>query len=364
MKHLKGMITYFLALVLLTGVGCADNKTALESSNTLSQNSTTEPVNVQEETASYVRLPLKKGVNLTCWEMDEWRPREYLVEEKYYHELSKQGFDHVRIPVNFSLYATSADVDPIPKDFLAKVDRAVKLAFKYNLYVILDMHGCGDINNNADVWKQQLFAQWKQLANHYKDYDEKLIFELLNEPSDGGNKGVSPLNGERLNEIMNETIRVIREIDKERVLVAAVSPTNMVYGMDTVTLPSNDKNIIVAVHSYEPIEFTHQGATWSSQIDDKNPREWKEEYKEVISDVISRAATYQEVSGRQVCLGEFGVCLDVAHEDDVAQYLKFITDECEKNQIGWCYWEFWMSFGIYDRNNECWKQYVLDALIN
>lgn len=379
MKFLRSIVSGIMVCSLLLGTGCSGGRTASNGDSSLADSPSNGGDVITGNAASsgkeddsgisasgmeYVRVPLKKGMNLTCWEMEEWRPREYLLEEKYYYELADKGFDHVRIPVKFSLYASSAESNPIPKDFLSKLDRAIKLAFKYDLYVVLDMHGCGDINNNTENWKQPLYAQWRQLAEHYKDYDDRLLFELLNEPADGGNKGISPLNSDKLNEIMNETIRVIREIDKERVLVAAVSPMNMVYSMDTVDLPADDSNIIAAVHSYEPLEFTHQGAAWSSQIADRNAVPWKDEYKKVISEVIAKAAAWSKNSGRQVWLGEFGVCLDVAAENDVSEYLSFITDECEKYDIGWCYWEFWMSFGAYDRKNECWKNYVLDPLMN
>ena len=350
-----------LAVILATVFsGCGGDDAKMVSSFSSSEAQSSSPVSENEN--KYVRVPLVRGMNMTCWEMKEWRPVEYLTEEKYYKELTSKGFDHVRIPVDFTLYSQNTGDYIIDSDFLTKLDTAIRLALDNGLYAVLDMHGCGSISRNVSAYEDMLYSYWRQLSERYSGYDERLLFELLNEPNTKGTEGDDPLNGEKLNRIINNLIKIIRETNPDRVIVAALGNGNTVYDMDSVTLPEDDPNIIAAFHSYEPMEFTHQGVTWSATADYPAPCEWKQEYEDTVEDVINRAAEWSERTGRQVWLGEFGVSLEKSPESSVSQYLSFITRLCEEKNIGWCYWEFWMSFGAFNRHTDSWNSYVVDAL--
>ena len=305
-----------------------------------------------EAASEFVHVPLRRGINFTCLEVEEWKPVDYIIEEKYYIMVKNRGFDHIRLPVNLSLYC---DENGIPDDgLLKKIDTAISLAEKNGLYIILDMHGCGNINADPDGEKALLFSLWEILAVRYKDYGDFLLFELLNEPN-------NQIDTAKLNEIQNELIAVIRGIDRDRVLVSAAANSNTVWSLNGLRLPEDDPNIIVAVHTYDPMSFTHQGAEWGSTRYDKCA--WDDSFAEDIENVLDIAASYQNESGRQVWIGEFGTYLSVAGEDDVSRYLSTVTRLCEARGMGWCYWEFWMGFGAYDRNAGVWRDYVIDALI-
>lgn len=320
----------------------------------------TENSGISYSDEGYVRVPLNRGMNFTCYEMVEYRPTEYVLEERYYRMVQSRGFDHIRLPVNFSLYCDSQY--NISEEIFEKVDKAISLAIAAGLYVVLDMHGCGDINSNADDGSKMLYALWEQVAEHYKDYNEKLIFELLNEPNTGTADAVCPLDADRLNEIQNEIITRIRRSNPDRVLVAAVADNNIVWNLEKLSLPKDDKNIIATVHIYTPMEFTHQGVTWSSSSN--YPKcDWRDTFQQDIENAVKIASDYQKNTGRQVWVGEFGTCLNVADEEDVISYLVTTRRLFENNGLGWCYWEFWMSFGAYDRYNGMWKEYVVNSLI-
>lgn len=308
----------------------------------------------------YVRVPLNRGINFTCLEMEEYRPEEYILEAGYYRTVKARGFDHIRLPVNFSLYCDANN--RISEDIFEKTDKAIKNALDAGLYAVLDMHGCGDINSNSTAETEKLYSLWEQVSRHYRDYDERLIFELLNEPNTGATGAPDPLDSDKLNEIQNGLITLIRDTNPKRVLIAAAADNNTVWNLKKLSLPEEDKNIITTVHIYNPMEFTHQGASWMSS--GGYPKcGWKSEFAESIADTVKIAADYQKSSGRQVWVGEFGVCLNVADEEDVRKYITAARSLFEANGLGWCYWEFWMSFGAFDRNNGVWKEYVVDSLI-
>ena len=295
--------------------------------------------------------------------MTQWKPEEYILENQYYQIVKSRGFDHVRLPVNFSLYLQSGSntVDPA---FFQKIDTAINLALNNGLYLILDMHGCGNINSNASGYEDMLYALWRQVAERYKNYGDHLLFEILNEPNMGGSNAPDPLTPARFNGIQQKCIRIIRSTNPTRVIVADVDINNQVGYLQTLSIPEDDPNIIVTVHSYEPIEFTHQGVTWSAPAHYPAPAMWTDDGTRMVTQVINAAAQWSQQSGRQVWVGEFGTDLaDGALPAEVVKYLTTFTQLCESKGIGWCYWEFWMGFGAFDRHTGQWKDFVVNALV-
>ena len=88
-------------------------------------------------------------------------------------------------------------------------------------------------------------------------FPDDVAFELLNEPKDAATTAA-------MNPIYAEAIRVIRETNPRRVIFVGPGKWNQISELPNLRLPDNDENLIVTVHCYDPFNFTHQGATWSS----------------------------------------------------------------------------------------------------
>ena len=74
-------------------------------------------------------------------------------------------------------------------------------------------------------------------------------------------------------------------------------------------LPEDDRNIIVTIHYYMPIQFTHQGAPWSEKNKNLSGIEWTNQKMEeqAIKNDFDSAQQWSDKYSRPLHLGEFGV---------------------------------------------------------
>ena len=103
---------------------------------------------------------------------------------------------------------------------------------------------------------ERFVSLWEQIAEHYKDSLDLVVFELYNEPY----KALTP---ELWNDLVRKTLPVIRKSNPSRTIV--IEPTiiiepNFVVCLDKLEIPKEEHNAIVSIHYYTPLEFTHQGA--------------------------------------------------------------------------------------------------------
>ena len=121
----------------------------------------------------------------------------------------------------------------------------------------MNIHHFDEFTSNPSAFANKFYALWRQIAAHYAKSPDDVAFELLNEPKDAATTVV-------LNPIYAEAIRVIRETNPRRVIFVGPGKWNQVSELPNLRLPDKDQNLIVTVHCYDPFNFTHQGATWTS----------------------------------------------------------------------------------------------------
>lgn len=302
-------------------------------------------------------VTLKKGLNLSALE-DIRKPSSYLFKQKTYTDMVELGFDHVRLPVDFRTYADKNGV--LKKSFFKRLDKIINIANNAGLAVMLDFHGWYDINvSNGD---DELFLNiWSNVAKHYKDYSNMLMFELINEPhtTEGGD-----LDMPTLMDLQTRAIENIREISPERTIVVATAEWNGPWTLKDFELPNYD-NLIVAIHTYEPLDFTHQGETWAGKGDISLKLSYA--MLDGLKDQLKLITEFKERTGCDVVLNEFGLATTGAiSEQDIDRYLSTITSYCEENDIPWTYWCYGGNFGVYETKlfGDGWRQNVLDALFD
>jgi len=236
------------------------------------------------------------------------------------------------------------------------LDWAVDNALANDLMVILDMHEFHAMAENPEGRKAMWIAFWKQVAGRYQDRSDKVLFELLNEP-------FSNLTNELWNKYLLEGLAVVRKSNPHRTVIIGPTHYNQINQLDSLILPEEDRNIIVTIHYYTPMDFTHQGAWWAGRADLRDvPWLGTAEEKQMIRDDFAKAQTWSKEQNRPLFLGEFGV-YDKADMESRTRYLSFLINTIENLGWSWAYWQFDSDFIVYDIDNECWVEPVLNALI-
>ena len=105
------------------------------------------------------------------------------------------GFKTIRIPVSYLGYIGPGPNYTINAAWLNRVQEVVNYAYNRGLHVLINMHGDGyksvngswlicDSSSQTTI-KAKYEKAWQQIANRFKNYDQRLILESMNEEFDG-----------------------------------------------------------------------------------------------------------------------------------------------------------------------------------
>ena len=159
---------------------------------------------------------------------------------------------------------------------------------------------------------------------------------------------------------MAKALKIGRSSNPNRTVLIGPTYWNSVKDIDKLKLPL-DQNVIVAIHNYEPFVFTHQGVSWlhfPTGTPCCDPAQQK-----LITDTLDKSVKWSEANGYPLHLGEFG-SFKAADMKSRESYTRFVRDEAEKRGIGWTYWEFASSFGVFDPKAGTWIEPIRRALLD
>ena len=304
---------------------------------------------------------MKRGINIGDHFENIYDTTEKFVNpvsDWYYDTITELGFDHVRIPVKWSLWTDDENGYKINEEFAVEVEKTVKRFLDCGLEVVLNVHHFREAMDKPRENAEKLFAIWEQVGERFKDYPDELSFEVMNEPT----WRTTP---EEWNEVQKEALEVIRKTNPtRRVEVCAIDYSGLV-ALDNLQLPDDD-NLIATFHFYDPFDFTHQGAEWSPTMKDVSGIRWEgtDEDKAFIEARFVAHAKYfsHRNNNIEMNLGEFGAYGRIADMDDRARWTKCVREVCEKYGFSWTYWEFNRGFGICDTEGNR-NQPLIDALL-
>jgi len=255
------------------------------------------------------------------------------------------GFNAIRIPVSWSKAADRNYV--IRASWMNRVKQVVNYAVSNDMYIILNTHHDEDIfkfrDSEMEESKKAFQAIWEQIAVNFRNYNEKLIFEGLNEPRTKGSQ--AEWNGgtaeERnnlniLNRLFVDTVRASGGNNVMRILmIPTYAASSLASAMNALTIPSDPLNsvnkIIVSIHAYEPYNFAlNENSpvnTWSAdRTSDTAP----------IIERIDRAYNLFISKGIPVIMGEYAA-LNKNNEEARAEWAEFYTSYAKSKGVK-CFW--------------------------
>ena len=291
-------------------------------------------------------------------------------------DIKNKGFTSIRIPVSWGIHADSKG--NINKEWLARVKEVVDYAYNDGMYVILNSHhdnayydigGCGASDKVLEANLAKMTNLWTQIANTFKDYSEKLVFETLNEPRTEGspNEWNGGTASEReivaaFNDAIVKAIRATGGNNAYRFIMvpayAATSSTNILRSME---IPDDDR-VIVSVHAYSPYLFAMVGNA-SAELSDSDRLELDRFFANLNSIFISK--------GRAVVIGEMG-CTNMDNLLERCEWADYYVRGAKKYGIPCFVWDNNSKtsvgnecFGLYDRDRGEWVfPEIAEALIS
>jgi endoglucanase len=300
---------------------------------------------------------LGRGVNILGYD-PIWRARaQGRFQARHFLRLKEAGFNSVRI--NLQPYR---GMDPtngyaLSESWFELLDWAVREAQAQDLRVILDLHEFIPMGSDPVTNKVKFLAFWRQLSAHYQGAPESVLFEVLNEPS-------GKLTPALWNDYLAEALAIIREKHPTRAVIVGPGYWNSIDHLDELELPAADHNLIVTVHYYTPMDFTHQGAAWANRKD-KLGIEWLGTEAElgVLRRDFDKASGWAKEHNRPLFLGEFGA-YDKAPMESRVRYLTSVVRAAEQRGWSWAYWQFDSDFILYDIGRDKWIEPIRRALIS
>ncbi|MDO5292495.1 MAG: glycoside hydrolase family 5 protein [bacterium] len=228
--------------------------------------------------------------------------------QELFDAVAAKGFNAVRIPVTWSQHIDWS-TGTISSAWMARVEEVVNYALKNDLIVILNthhdhssyMHANGnfkqwlvlDPDKNTDVCNR-LASVWTQIAEHFKSYDGRLIFEGWNEVQHTNQDWVTATDEEwnslnTMAKVFVDTVRATKGNNSVRCLLINPPMTSDKNMVEKMVLPTDviENRIIISGHPYD--------SRYGEELEDRFPN-WDKMIEKGIPVIFGEVGTTAEVA--------------------------------------------------------------------
>ena len=292
--------------------------------------------------------------------------------------MKEAGFNAVRIPFSWT-GVSDASTHKIDDKALKRLKEVVDYCINNDMYVIINSHhdnnenGYDLSNDSRQQTKEYITNIWAQIATYFKNYDNHVIFESMNEPQ-GTEPGVNiwwPVGDElnkqgwkdilrnlnEANQTFVDTVRATGGNNKDRfLLVPGVTASALTALTSQFKIPTDssqyENRILISVHNYSPAYFCFDCTDPNFSPTSSDAKSISNEFENLYNKFTSK--------GVGVIIGEWASA-DQNNESERAEHAKFVVGEAAKRGIV-CFW--WDNnnmavgvdgFSIYDRKNVKWR---------
>lgn len=217
--------------------------------------------------------------------------------------MKNAGFNTVRVPVYWGNSMTNDGTFTISDAMFDRVEEIVDYCRKADLYVIINIHHYDEfiVKNHSEEDAVKITGTlWKQIAKHFKNYSDYLIFEGFNEnlgtvrESDNYTDDQKFDYVNKMNQAFVDAVRSTGGNNKTRMLIASGYWTNIDLTTDArFHIPEDKVNdrIMVSVH------YVDNAMYWTNNI---GGQKWLD-YSKAQCELLKKAFTDK---GIQVFVGE------------------------------------------------------------
>ena len=312
-------------------------------------------------------LDSSSGTTSTNWQDWETVWGQPITKPELMTMMRDAGFGAIRVPVTWYHHMDSNG--KVDASWMHRVHEVVDYVLSTGMYCIVNVHH--DTGENGWLFADEtVYANqkaryeylWQQIAEEFKDYDERLLFESYNEMLDSdkswcfasfnstnrydatkAKSAYSAIN--KYAQSFVTTVRATGGNNAQRNLVvntyAACSGSgnwnsHLTDPLSEMNLPTDNvaNHIIFQVHTY---------------LDISNISNTKNE----INDMISKLKKYLVAKGAPVIFGEWGTSNVDSNRPDydynranMLSFARYFVEQCKANDIGTFYW-MGLSNGVY-----------------
>ena len=318
---------------------------------------------------------IRRGLNASHWLSQtkiRGEKREQYMQARDFEKIAAMGFDHVRLPIDEEqMWDEQGNRH---EEAFQLLHNAIKWSFDNDLRVIVDLHVLRSHHFNRPdsrtLWtdksaQEEFITFWRQLSAELNKYpNDKLAYEPLNE-------AVSD-NPDDWNNLINWVISEIRMLEPERTIIMGSNRWQTVGTFKDLKVPTDDKNIILSFHYYEPFLLTHYQAPWTDlkdlTVDINYPGQLvdttlyssmsKEELnvvknrnrycdRETLDRDIYQAVEVAAKYGLKLYCGEFG-CFPTTPISVRQVWYRDMIATFDKHDIAWAHWNYKNDFPVVD----------------
>ena len=256
------------------------------------------------------------------------------------------GFDTLRVPIAWTNAMNFESGDyTIGEDYLNRVEEIINYALNADMFVIINDHWDGGwwgkfgsaTQEIRDAAMDQYISMWTQIANRYKDYDDRLIFESANEElgdrlndidlcPDSGTLSEDECYAKtnEINQTFVDTIRSTGGNNEQRFLLIAGYNTDIARTSDDRYIMPKDsanKKLLISVHYYTPWGYCGNSSlsTWGtvSNYEEQN-------------DLLAMMKKFTD-QGYGVVIGEYAVALndDGSVKENTSDFFENFLNNCD-----------------------------------
>lgn len=267
---------------------------------------------------------------------------------KMFEELIDSGVNAVRLPISWQDHIKENGT--IAESWLNRVTQVVNYAYDCGMYVIITMYGDGaegswlrDAATDHDTVLARYEGIWRQLAEKFGGYNERILFESMSQVDfTGVSDDDSYALFNEINQLFVDTVRSSGGNNRWRHLLIAGYDADIICSADErFSMPSDpEERCILAVHYYIPVTFCIENVQnkWGSNSD----QIWME-------NMISQLRTAFTDKGVPVMITEYGTT-----GNDVPSrvfFCELLTKLCNDSGIAAFLWDDGSEF---DRSEFTW----------